>query len=361
VDCPRNYLICFVRRRLPRNKKAIPVDKNEEIFECLRAIRETREMFINLHEEPEQVEKSYQDILQTISEKSNGRIKPDWRPIALLQHTHKLLRAAHQHGREWISEDYSTPTEMWIQYESKRDNADLRRIKHRIFEGTLKKLLEKECKVSLQGTKRAGNINKAINRRAKQVYKGIDEYNALVQRLREKSSSETELAQIPSLLDKKKVGELTMTDEFWELERMQSQSPWATDRFVREGIKAMQEAERAYEEMEIVLDEIQRCMRSHFYRIENMLYLFHAIHSQSAAGGLVINCGEQLVLGLKKLEGYCSKLSGKLVNDIEVAKTLAAETAESGARIYVEKLEGHARTLDVIKEIGMNQTVTLTS
>ena len=91
-----------------------------------------------------------------------------------------------------------------------------------------------------------------INNRGSKLHKLIDEYNSLIDNL-------SKGVEKPEKLDRKNIGDLCFTEEFWELDRaFQCKERWSLDPDLRKAIDAMYHNLRAIEEIFILGSEAER-------------------------------------------------------------------------------------------------------
>jgi hypothetical protein len=134
----------------------------------------------------------------------------------------------------------------------------------------------------------------------------IDEYNTLIDKL---PSNFTK----PSKLDKKKkLGELCLDDDFWELDTaFKCKEKWALNPMIRKAINAMYTNLRAIEEIFLLGSEAERYYNWLASKLDRCERLLSKIDVNSAIGKEVLKVGLQHAAALVRLEGLAKvKLGG---------------------------------------------------
>jgi hypothetical protein len=125
-------------RREKDSKSA--VDPNEDIYEALRAKKEA-EFF--LRQLTQTSVGSSQELTSGMDYVNNGRINSSETPHTILLRVEQLLKGARQSMDEWIDEE-GTPTELYIEYEHKYDESELRRLRAQMWEECTKRVMERD-------------------------------------------------------------------------------------------------------------------------------------------------------------------------------------------------------------------------
>ena len=108
----------------------------------------------------------------------------------------------------------------------------------------------------------------------------------------------------PSKLEKKKLGDLCFTDEFWELDILfKCTERWALEPKIRKGIDAMYMNMRALEEISILGSEADRYFKWLSSRLSNCERLISIIDLNSSIGSQILKIGLKTADALRRLEG----------------------------------------------------------
>jgi hypothetical protein len=138
---------------------------------------------------------------------------------------------------------------------------------------------------------------RTINTRGSKLHKLIDEFNSLIDDL-------DEGVEKPSKLDRKNIGDLCFTEEFWELDRaFRCKERWSLDPDLRKAIDAMYHNLRAIEEIFILGSEAERYYNWLASRLDNCEQLLRVINVDSAIGNNILNVGLKAADALERLVG----------------------------------------------------------
>ena len=106
----------------------------------------------------------------------------------------------------------------------------------------------------VRGHQESKRFINSLNARWRSIYKDIDEYNELIQKL------PTE--ERPRPLDPKSVKEHgLLLDSFWDINRLEIQHEWARSEIVRTAMDNLLKVRRAKEEQAIITLEVQRVLQ----------------------------------------------------------------------------------------------------
>jgi len=130
---------------------------------------------------------------------------------------------------------------------------------------------------SARGTAKSGHLLASVKWGRKKIDSEIQKFNKLVEKL---PPSDQKL----SPLDKKNVDDMLLTDEFWGLERFQSEEKWAVNSNIRSAITKRQLHDCAVEEIRILAVEMHRLVEWCSYRLDAVKRSLIVVDVTSAIG-----------------------------------------------------------------------------
>jgi hypothetical protein len=123
---------------------------------------------------------------------------------------------------------------------------------------------------------------------------------------------------------------MDLLDEFFELDELESGESWAIDPEFQKLLRALNEYDRAIEEVEILSKEVQRYTNSHVSRLNKIIMLLQEVTDQCLVRSLLVENGERSFCALRSIEvqlgPLCSRIPVFLNKEYNVADSLKSMT-----------------------------------
>jgi hypothetical protein len=176
-------------------------------------------------------------------------------------------------------------------------------------------------------TSNAAKIINASNKRGKSILAVLQKYNDFVLNLKRSPDPQY---PAPQLLDKSKLKYMDVLDEFWELDPLESSERWAIDPEFQKLLRALNEYDRAIEEVKILSKEVQRYTNSHASRLNKVITLLQEVTDQCLVRSLLVENGERSFCAPQSIEvqlgPLCSRIPVFLNKEYNVADSLKSMT-----------------------------------
>ena len=223
-------------------------------------------------------------LKEFIAGKTSGRIGRHATPSSLSERLDKLFKLSGQRWEQWIAEDGSF-TEHFKRCAASYHLREAKIAKFGIWKLLMNRSLELNTLhgSSTLGTAKSGQLLGSIKRGRKKIDNEIEKYNKLIQKLGPSNSL--------SPLDNKKVHEMLLTDDFWDLDHFHSREKWAVDPNVRKAINKRQLFFRAIEEIHLLTVELQRYVNWCSNRIRAVKHSLQVIPVGSPIGRRLLETG----------------------------------------------------------------------